>query len=304
MNRSIRTRNRIYQFALCVLLSLTGQSANAEELLRWKLTAGESLSYQFTQSTQTETAGTGKPMRVGIDTAMTVNWKVDSVDANRVSTITQTIDKFSVTLKTDKLDPITYDSAAKSPPLGPAREIADTIGKLIGVPCQIQMTDRGEISSVESVEPLQRALGPAADKASNKLLTPAQISGMLRQAAVILPEKAIAEGNSWEMKQEISTPTGQIEQTSQFTYLGMADHGGKMQNKITVKATFALLPSADKTPPLKIIEGQQNGTLWFDSTAGRFVSSELTQKLVTERPYRDMTIRVQSSSTLTMKLAP
>ena len=49
---------------------------------------------------------------------------------------------------------------------------------------------------------------------------------------------------------------------------------------------------------MKIVEGTQSGSIWFNEQLGRVVGSQMTQKLVTERPYRDLTIRVQSTSTL------
>ena len=287
------------RFALILLLV---PATFADTPLQWKLSAGESLSYQFVQSTQTETAGTGKPMRIAIDTAMTVTWKVESVDANQQFIITQTIDKFSATVKVDKLDPIVYDSTAMQPPAGPAREIADAVGKLIGVPCRIHMTQRGEITAAESSEALQQALGSASKAGAGASQSAESISAILRQAAIILPEESVAPGATWEVQQELKTPSGPILQRNQFTYEGPAEHGEAKHEKLTLQSTFALAPAANKTSPLKIKEGQQTGLVWFDSTTGRVVSTELSQKLVTERPYRDTAIQVQSTSNVMMKL--
>ncbi len=304
--RSVLPRMLFWQVAVCALLMIDSGSAYADQLLRWKLAAGESLSYQFTQGTQTETAGAGHRMLVALDSAMTVTWKIESVDTQNVAVITQTIDRFSITMKTDKLDPITYDSAAKNPAIGPAREIAERIGKLIGASCRIQMTNRGEITSVEPSEQLKQALGPAANNPANQavsnMLTPEGMSRMLRQAVVVLPESPLADGAKWEANQESPVAFGSILQRSQFTYAGVAEPGGVKLDKLSVETTFTLGPATEKSSATKLNEGGQTGTLWFDSTAGRFVSSELAQQLVTERLYREMPIRVKSTSTLTMKL--
>lgn len=288
-----------------ILYLVPVSTTSADTLLQWKLTAGESLSYQFVQSTQTETAGTGKPMRIAIDTAMTVTWKIESVDENRQFNISQTIDKFSATMKVDKLDPIVYDStAAMTPAAGPAREIADAVGKLIGVPCRIHMTARGEITAAEASESLQQALGSAAKPAAAAPISPQSISAILRQAAIVLPENPVASGTTWEVNQELNTPSGPIQQRNQFTYEGLSEQGGGKFEKLTLQSAFGLTTAASKTSPLKIKEGEQKGMIWFDSTAGRVVSTELSQKLVTERPYRDTAIQVQSTSNLKMKLVP
>lgn len=289
------------RFALILLLVPT---ASAETPLKWKLTAGESLRYQFVQTTQTETTGTGKPMRIAIDTAMTVTWKVESVDPNQQFDITQTIDKFSATVKVDKQDPIVYDSSAMNPAVGPAREIADAVGKLIGVPCRIHMTERGEITAAEASESLQQAVGSAAKPATGADISTQSIAAILRQASIVLPEKPVDPGITWEVNQPMNTPSGPILQRHQFAYEGPADHDGAKHEKLTLQSTFTHAPpAADKTLPLKIKEGAQTGLIWFDSAAGRVVSTELSQKLATERSYRDMAIQVQSTSNLTMKLA-
>lgn len=243
-------------------------------------------------------------MRIAMDTAMTVSWKVESVDAENAATIVQAIDRFSIKMTTDKLDPITYDSTAKSAPTGPAREIADGVRNLIGTTCRIQMSNRGEIVSAEPSSELKKAMEAssnhsAADQAAS-LLKPEGVSRMLRQAAVILPEKPVAEGTSWEANQESAVALGTVQQRSQFTYAGTDERDGKTLDKITVETTFSLGPNASSASATKLKEGRQSGTLWFDTAAGRFISSELTQRLVTERPYRESTIRVQSTSTLAM----
>lgn len=316
VQQSARTwfwRMLFYQVAVGALLLSRGGISCAEQLLRWKFTTGESLSYQFRQNTQTTTAGAGKPMRVAIDCTMPVTWKIESVDPQNVATIRQTIDRFSVTMTTDKLDPISYDSAAKTPTIGPAREIAEGVGKLIGATCQIYLTNRGEILSVEPSEQLKQAFGTtanptaanptAANQATGSMLTPDGMSRMLRQAAILLPENPLAEGAKWEAVQETPVAFGTILQRSQFTYAGVVDQGGTKLDKITVETALSMRPGADKSSTTKLKEGRQTGTLWFDSTAGRFVSSDLEQSLVTERPYREMTIRVQSTSTVTMKIS-
>ena len=302
----LRWSQELIVIACALLMALCGP-AYADQLLRWKLAAGESLRYQFTQSTLTETAGAGMPMKIAIDSAMTVTWKIESVDAQDVAAIIQTIDRFSVTMKTDKLDPITYDSTAKAPPIGPVREIAEAVGRIIGATCRMQMTNRGEITSVEPSEQLKHAIGStanqsAASQAMGSMLTPEGMTQMLRQAAVILPEKPLVDGAKWEVDQETPIASGSILQRSQFTYAGVAEQDGAKRDRLSVETGFTLRPTTDKSPTPKLKEGRQTGNLWFDSTTGRFVRSELTQQLVTERPYRELTIRVRSTSNLTMKL--
>lgn len=289
--------------AVSGLFSSLAGSVSAEPLLRWKLSSGESLAYQFKQSTQTETAGTGKAMRMTLETAMTITWKVDSVDAQQVATITQTIDAFSVTMTTDKLDPIVYDSASKTPPVGPARDLAEGVSKLLGAPCRIQLTDRGEIVSVEPSEQLKQVAASASGNATSGLLGVEEMTQILRQAAVVLPEKPVAEGTKWEVKQKSAAFPVAVLLANHFTYVGATERDGTKLDQIAVTTSFALDPgTAAAAPSVKLREGSQSGNYWFDSATGRMVDSEFSQRLVTERPYRDLSIRVQSTSAVSMKL--
>jgi hypothetical protein len=291
-------------FAIGFFWQLSGSGPlHAAELLRWKLAAGETLRYEFTQSTQTETTGPGKPMRVALDSTMRVSWRVEAVDDRKVADISQTVEQFRITLQTDKLDPITYDSASKSPVAGPARDISDAVKPLIGCACQLRMTDRGEIVSVEPSEQLRQALRSVDERTAQRMLTPDGISRLLSQAAVLLPEKPVAAGETWISADETPSPAGRIRRQNRFTYVGRMEHEGAMRDKLSVESEFELVPDADsaaRTSQLK--SGPQTGAMWFDSAAGRFTSSELEQQLATERPYRDLKIVVRSSSKLSMKL--
>ena len=78
-------------------------------------------------------------------------------------------------------------------------------------------------------------------------------------------------------------------------------------DKITIATTLELDKDGnkDQKPPagLKLLAQERTGVLLFDTAAGRVVRSQATQKLTTERPYRDLKIRVETtaSSVMTIK---
>lgn len=304
--RLVRFRRFAMIFVVGFFWQVAGRSpVHADEPLRWKLAAGETLRYEFSQSTQTETTGPGKPMRVAMDSMMRVSWRVEAIDDRTIADISQTIDQFRITLQTDKLDPITFDSASKSPVAGPARDIADGVQPLIGCSCQLRMTDRGQIVSVEPSDPLREALRPTDSRTAPGMLTPEGMSRLLSQAAVLLPEKPVAVGEMWETTEETPSPAGRIRQQNRFMYAGRMEYDGLMRDKLTVESHFQLIPGTESSAgSTKLTSGRQTGTMWFDSAGGRFIRSEMEQQLDTERPYRDLKIVVRSSSKLSMKLLP
>lgn len=287
---------------LVVILLCTISSAHAETLLRWKFKSGETLRYTFVQKSQTETTGAGKPTTAAIDMTMQLTWRVEQMDQPGTATITQTIDQLKTAIKVDNLDAISYDSSMRSPASGPAKDIADAVGALIGAPCTVRLSDRGEILSVEPSPQLRDAL---ARKKGNNLFSADGLSRVVRQASLVLPEKAVEPGESWNASVETPSPLGQLDQDNQCTYVGPMQRDGMTYEQITVETKLSLKPAKDvNAAPIVIKESEQHGTIWFDASAGRLAASELKQRLVTERPYRDMTIRIQTTSTMEMKLVP
>lgn len=273
--------------------------AMAEGQWRWKFTAGEELAYEFQQQSQTETKGAGKPSSAIVKMSMQVSWKVEKVDEQGGATITQTIKRLSATLQVDKLDAISYDSATPSAASGPAREIADAVKSIVGAPFTVQLNARGEVSSVEPSDGLRDALEKAK---ANPIFSADGLLRVIRQASFVVPEQAVAADASWETISEAPSPLGQLEQTSRYTYAGPAEREGKTCEKVDVDTKLTLRKSNDAGAPVVIKESEQRGTLWFDAAAGRLAASEVKQRLVTERPYREMIIRVQTTSTMEMKL--
>jgi hypothetical protein len=285
-------------FAAAILS--VAESARADTLLRWKLKPGEKLRYSFQQESVTESSGTGKPTSVTVSMSMQLSWNVTAVDSQGVAAISQTIDKLSISMKVDSLAPLVYDSTAKTPASGPVKEIADVLAPLIAAPCTIRMTDRGEISDVELTPQLSQALEKTK---SGALFSSGGVSRILRQAVVVLPENAIAANGTWESTRTLETPLGELKQVDRYTYVGSEQHQGRAAEKISVATSLAKNEGEpSKARPITLKETQQTGSLWFDNAAGCCLASQIDQALVTEQPYREMTIRVKTTTKSGMKM--
>jgi hypothetical protein len=209
--------------------------ASGAETLRWKLKEGETLKYRLQQSTETETAGTGKAMRIAVNSELTVVWQVLSVDEQQSALMTQTIDSFRVSLQADKQDPVVYDSTSKSSPSGLARELAAGVSGILNKPLQIRMTSRGEVTLAD--KPAQKADAASTDQSTADSQPGNDVATLLQQAAVMLPEMPVESGAQWESKVMVTSPVGQLDQTRQITYAGQADFEGTPRAKLEIQAT-------------------------------------------------------------------
>lgn len=288
----------------CVLLVPIAPARAAEMQLRWRFQEGQSLQVRFDQSVKTESTGSGPASQIEIEMQMHLSWRISEVDAERTATIEQTLDRFTVSMKTAQGTTIQYDSAADSPATGPARGIAGSIKPLIGKKLLVTMTDRGQIEDVEL--PVDKATGEQTTGVpAGTLFSSEAISQVLRQSAVVLPEEPVQEGGTWTATQTLDTPLGKMQQQNTYRYAGSVQHEGQSLEKILVATELQLLepPSADDTARSTSLEVQKcTGVLWFDTQRGRFTETQLEQSLTVSRVYRELRLRVQTETVTRMTI--
>jgi hypothetical protein len=167
------------------------------------------------------------------------------------------------------------------------------------------MTLRGEVLSAKPAnEAAEKLLAGETDAAGTSLVSKQAIQQLLRQSLVTLPEQAVAEGDTWTTTTEIDSALGKGPQETTYTYAGTAEHEGEKLAKIDLAAKLDLTPPAGAASKPVVKEHTQSGTVLFSAQQGRVASAEQTQKLITERPYRDTTIVVTLESKQTTTLKP
>ncbi|MGE0758503.1 MAG: DUF6263 family protein [Pirellulaceae bacterium] len=272
----------------------------AETTLRWKFPPAATWKYVFQQKGRTETTGAGKPTVVVVDMSLHLTWSVESVDDAGVATLTQSIDKLTLTMEVDEQPAVSYDSSARTPTSGAPKEIANAVAGIVGAKCSVKMNTRGEVLAVEPSEALRERL---AQSPGNELFSAEGLARMLRQATIPLPDMPLADGTSWKGTHESPSPLGQLVLATQYTFRGTEEREGRPVATIVSETDIALTPATgDASRSTQWQEGKQSGTLDFDVERGRFVASRFEQRIVTQRPYREMLIRVQSTTSSSMQM--
>jgi hypothetical protein len=189
---------------------------------------------------------------------------------------------------------VAYDSAEKARPTGLARDVAAAVAPLLSAEILLEMNPRGEVQSAKPAnEAAEKLLAAQSDP--DALGSKDAIQKLLRQSLIVLPEKAVAEGDTWTTTTEISSALGKGEQKTSYTLAGAIEQDGATLQKIESTSKLDLMPSTAKDATT-IKEHAQSGVILFSTDQGRVVSSEQSQKLITERPHRDTTIVVTLSS--------
>jgi hypothetical protein len=283
----------------CIALWLiTAPGLQAQTTLRWKLTAGEKLAVAVTQNTTSEVTYSGKTTKTKIDLAMDLTWRVIAVENEKIR-LEQSISRLSVSFDAPPAGRVQYDSAEQEKLTGPAKEIAASLQPLLAAKVEITMNDRGEILEAKEIKNAAASAGPTA---AASLISPEAVQQLLKQPLVVLPEKPVSTGDTWTTKNDLQSALGPAQQTTTFRYAGPAEVEAKKVELIEVTTTLKLTPPA--TAKITLKEHTQTGTVRFDAAAGRVVSAEQKQKLVTERPYRETTIVVTLGSEQTTTVQP
>jgi hypothetical protein len=291
---------RVVMVFTAALFTTAATPSRAEELLRWKLNAGETLHVELAQKSELETNVANKPVKMKLDMGFGLKWQVESVSETGVARIAQSFTRLRLKMELPKQDPVEYDSAAETKPTGPAKDVADAVGPLIGAKFFVSMNDRGEIVDVKLSDEAAKLLETPAAARWKETISKEGLTDLLRQSAAVLPEKPVAKGASWTVPTSSKSPLGPLKLSHKYTYQGAEERGGKMLAKIAVQTTLELEASKGK-PQLK--EQKHSGLLYFDAEAGRFVETEVNQELATEAPYRDTVVKAKAVSTLRMKVS-
>jgi hypothetical protein len=285
-------------------LSLFAGVASAQTELRWKLQPGQEFTVSVAQKTASDVTYTGKTVSTEINLSMDLGWAVTAADEKAI-TIKQALRRLVFRMESAKVGKVTYDSADQSRPAGQAREIAAAVAPLLNAEIELQMSPRGEVLSAKPAnEAAEKLLASGPDAAGTSLVSKSAIQQLLRQSLVNLPEKAVAEGETWTTTTSIDSALGKGQQKTTYTFAGMAEGQGEKAARIDVAATLELMPPAPASARPTIKEHKQTGTILFSVKDGRVVSAQQEQTLITERPYRETTIIVTLKSTQTTTLKP
>ncbi len=287
-NLPLRASAPLREIFIVILVFATPQICNAQTLLRWQLKAGDAFTVEIEQHTDSIVAFSAKSATTKIGLTLKLAWKVTAATDNGF-TIRQTVEQVHEKLVTQDMGTIEYDSATAARPTGQARELAESIKPLIGAEFELMMKPNGEITSVTPANDVAKTLLAATDKTNPNAASHEGLQQMLRRPLAVLPEKKVKPGDTWSVASQRVTAAGPLNLETTYE-LQSIDEKGLAKIAMTAKAQ----PGTGSKMTIK--EHQHSGTIQFSATDGRLLDIDQTQKLVTERPYRETTITVTLTS--------
>lgn len=266
----------------------------AADELRWRFAAGDEYAVELKQQTAITTIVKTKPVRFTIDIALEMDWRVAAAAPQQSASIEQTFRRIVVTMNSPGGDPVEYDSSSKQL-TSKQKKFAAALAPLVGKSLTLSVTQRGEVDAVVLSSELKEHLDEVgAESRLQELLSEQGLAELLRGSLVQLPENAVAAGDEWKFEDSVSSSLGELKRKRTYTYGG--------NGAIDLSAEIEIAASGG--PKIDIKQQSQTGKFEFDVAAGRITSSELTQKLTTETPYRDLKIQTTVETTQRMTVTP
>jgi hypothetical protein len=297
---------------MVLLLAAASSPALAQKNLRWKLAAGDQLQVNVNQQTTSSVIIPGnamKSVKTTLEMTLETLWTVDSADEKQIK-VTQAVKRLAVKLQIGDANPIVYDSATKTPPVGAAKEFATAAKPLLEEESAliVTMDPRGEVLSAEPSAKLAELWKTPRTKVPGGAGGKESVEDLLKRSLVLLPEMGVTADDAgkarWIKEREVEIAIGKVKQSTEFAYAGAVAEAGQKLDKIDFTSKLTLVPGGAKSLKLTIKEQTQTGHALFSAEQGRVVSAEQTQKLVTEAPYRETIITVTVDSTVKTLVTP
>ena len=286
------------QLALVFLgVSLLNSSpASAEKLLRWKFQPGQALQVNIHQDMQMATSLMGHRMQSRAETELTLDWSVENVDDQGIAEIRQSIERVKMSAQTPGSAPLEFDSQQISPTDEVQQQIAGNIRPILGVGVTQRMSQRGQVMAPDKDSESDAKRDPVG-----QVLDQGGLQELLNQAATVLPKTPVAPGDTWTGSSEFNSPAGRLTMDTKYTYRGPVESDGRTLEQIDVEIDFGFAKGPNALElDVAVTQQQGQGTILFDAEAGRFVRSNISQRMTLETKLGEQVHRQQLATDLQM----
>lgn len=263
---------------LMAALLLAAQDGKVE--LKWKFEKGRELTYRHVQKQTMEFAGTAMEQ----ESSQTHLWTVKEVDEKGNALVEMKVT--AVSAKASGAMEYEYDSEKDKE--APANPQAAMMAKMVGQSFTMRMSTSGKVLEVRGYDKLMdEMLKDLGDQAGpmremmKQMMSDDTMKSMLQQMAPMLPEKAVAKGDSWKNDFTLKMPMiGGMKFGISSTLTDLKDG----EAHVTQDWTIELKGDAeDKDNPLgglvQIKDSKAKALIVFSLEKGCFISQKMTMEM-------------------------
>jgi hypothetical protein len=289
------------------LLVAGGSTAQAQKVLRWKFTPGQTVRYVMNQEQSQKIKAGTTPITMTMTMTMNMTQKIESVDARGVASVTQTIDRIQMKMTSPQGIGMEYDSASGKPPEGLAKLMAPMFDAMVKKPFTMKTDPQGKVSDMKLPQGFVESVNKISGNSMGGLFTEEGMQQMTGQGMAVLPEKPVSAGDTWTQQAGMAMPMlGRISVKNTYRYEGTEKRDGKELEKIDHTLKMDISPQKDKPQPfeIKMTDQKMQGTIYFDNEAGQLVETKTggTMKMTISVGGQQIEQEIDMSQTL--RLAP
>jgi hypothetical protein len=272
--------------------------------LAWKFKKGQQLGYVVEQSTTSEGQFAGQTIKSTVSQTMDMQWTIDSVAADGIAQMTQTISRVRLKVTQPGAPGIEYDSSSKEAPQGAAAQIGAVFKLLVGKPVKLKMSPRGTISDVTLPEGLAEEMKKSAGP-TGAMLNEESFKQMTGASTIEFADHPVKKGDTWQSKATMSNPAAGGKQTTNttYTYQGTEKEHGKQIDRIDVSLKTSIAPAGAGSPQIEIKDQKSEGDIDFDRAAGHVVKSHAKLKMSMAINLMGTKVDQTATTETTMRLA-
>ena len=257
----------------------------SETKLAWKLHEGDVLRYRILQDIRQEMSPMG--MQTDSRVGQVLKEKVQSVAPDGTAKIEVTWEALQYRLHSPMGGGVDYDSTkdAAEASAGPMKSLS----KLVGSAFRLEMKPPGEIVALSGIDEVMTKLTAGGDAGPmGAMLSKSFNDASMKRAleTVLLPEKALADGETWKREAQFDVPAlGKLKIDFDFKLDGSETVAGSKAAKVGVLYSMSLgggkpdmtgMPGADQYDiDLSMNDAKGEGTIHFSPDLGRMVKTQL-----------------------------
>ena len=301
--RTIAKKSTMTVLGLATFAAFVTSPMLAQETLRWKLEVGDKLQYDTKQDMSMSITGTPLgEITLKTNQQMDMTWEVLETNEEGDAVIRQKVERVRVSMAGPMGQGVDYDSDATEPPAAGAA-VFEAMKK---GDFQFTLTPRGELKDVQVSDEVLRAFknSPQAAQMGDQI-TAEGIQKILMQDVIVLPEKALSDGDTWTAKSEVTIPSvGKQTLDTTYKFESTKEVEGKNHAVITADRKVSFAQADNVALQMEIKEQSSEGESLFNIEDGRLGSMNLKHHLTMNATAAGQTIVQELDQTSEVEVKP
>lgn len=294
---------RIAGLLLAWFLFTGGSHVSAAELLRWQWRPGAQWESELKQTIDQETTVGQRVVTLSGTQRIVMQYTVDEVASDGVAKVLLMVTRLQLNLDLGNLGKIEFDSDLDKEPAGLTTALAGPFRALVGAKITQRMAADGKVLEFELPDDVRQSI--ESNPLARQMFFQGIMSELAGKASLPLPEGQVEMGQEWKSEGKISTELGDTPVTTIYRYRGKAAKATGNLDIIDVRVELgAFPPEVVAQTPIKLVEQNGQGTVWFDNQLGRLSSAHFEQLQTIEigKDDQQITQKLRKTTDVNIKL--